>query len=1172
MAASEEDKVRFPSGMGQATSVKGGDKIMLADADTGETKVADFDQAKTYLSISSIEMKPVPAGALPAGPTGQTRTMEILEAGTWTFGGNSFVNPSGSIMKLWWDGTTWSLGSSVPLPNGQGLLPLWDSSKVGGYLKDAQVRDPDGITYVSLKDGNTSALSVEGDWLIQKVEVKDFLDYNLSKAVSAKAVIDLVGGTNLVQNGFFEDRTLHWVGNGEGETVGYSDDDGALELNLTSANGGAMLQMLNLPSGNYRMALSYKVNKTSDLAIGFDSGTKRVRLVKNADFQRLEIDFSISDISFILLQNQFNESFVLLLKYITVINLDGDDIISSSFKNKKDLKRLSDDVGNIQKSSLLVNSEFIASSNGWFAQNSKITGVIDDGRQTLLFQSLNNGNAAFYQQLSEEIPAGTYIVEVVAKTAFQSGNNVMTFSNVHTNTRVNMKGDTGWNIYYFTMETSSPWDTFIVTSDSGDQSYFFDSIKVWEKDSDLKSVVYSLNKTEGGVTNIGEVEAIADRRIAQQVPNIVDNHIGTSLNQYLVEHIGDFSFNQPNYIQANSNFDFLSLSSQMNGKFINIIEDINLGGKTVDFVALGVEGLNIVFNGGRIINGAIRPNNTLCVFNSIRAFNAVEILGKFRNEYAHPEWFGAKCDGVDGGVGDFSFDDSFAWNQALRFSNLVRGVGSRTSIVKKPVYVNSGNHILLDPDFTVRLGDASNCTMLKNKHVDYLNTGLVGGVTYPANFRRDRNITIEGGIWDGNGRKQNRASSVILGDQPDVINTPIFSDPDGVPYQGWAMKFADIDNFRMKNVILKDSRTYSLAAGGITHGRFNDITFVRGYKFENNDGLHIHGSCYDIEFDNIVGVGGDDLIAITTHESDYRSIRVGDVKKIRMTNLYNYGFLNENPETPTYITDGIPPDNVVYRPIRLTYTQHTIDDVYISNLQAPRSFFNSAVVCSYLPHNDVPNTGRIGRVTIADVSIQGAVIGVDIAADTTLDFLRLTNLTMITSEPLKGAIIAPDELWTGNQDDFKKSKVDTIMIDNVYVKRHASDQSVERALFYQEGTIENLIINNLVVADTGLAAKSHRCLIKGGNIRNLKISNSKIDVDKLFELSNPGIMSFSGSNNEFNYCENGIYIRPSSVGNIPARINCTDFIVNSNPASPKFGDKILKSDGEYMYTTSWNKL
>src|SRR5690606_11403074 len=49
--------------------------------------------------------------------------------------------------------------------NLEGKIPLFDPAKIGGYDKDAQVRDANGIAYVSLKNWNTSNLSVDVDWL-----------------------------------------------------------------------------------------------------------------------------------------------------------------------------------------------------------------------------------------------------------------------------------------------------------------------------------------------------------------------------------------------------------------------------------------------------------------------------------------------------------------------------------------------------------------------------------------------------------------------------------------------------------------------------------------------------------------------------------------------------------------------------------------------------------------------------------------------------------------------------------------------------------------------------------------------------------------------------------------------------------------------------------------------
>lgn len=84
-------------------------------------------------------------------------------------------------------------------------------------------------------------------------------------------------------------------------------------------------------------------------------------------------------------------------------------------------------------------------------------------------------------------------------------------------------------------------------------------------------------------------------QIQEQVPTIINQQIGSDVNAYLASNINDFTFLQPNYVQANSSFDFSTLTNAMNGKFISIIEDIDLQGQTIDFEALNVKNLKLVF-------------------------------------------------------------------------------------------------------------------------------------------------------------------------------------------------------------------------------------------------------------------------------------------------------------------------------------------------------------------------------------------------------------------------------------------------------------------------------------------------------------------------------------------------------------------------------------------------
>lgn len=121
--AGEDEKVRFPFGMGVADVIKGEDWFLMADEE-GNTMASQWNNAKAYLNITGIELEPLKGGAssaeavvIPNGPDGQERSIE-LTGGTWyKFGsGPAFQADILKIEKGWWNGTTWSLKDMGSLP------------------------------------------------------------------------------------------------------------------------------------------------------------------------------------------------------------------------------------------------------------------------------------------------------------------------------------------------------------------------------------------------------------------------------------------------------------------------------------------------------------------------------------------------------------------------------------------------------------------------------------------------------------------------------------------------------------------------------------------------------------------------------------------------------------------------------------------------------------------------------------------------------------------------------------------------------------------------------------------------------------------------------------------------------------------------------------------------
>lgn len=116
--------VKFWSGMTKASTVKGVDKMMLGENDTGEALYVDFDQVKQYLDITSNDLPPIEGGdteatalVVPAGPFGQTRRADVVSGKWYNFGTGAVQATSDRLWKAYWDGSAWFLIDMGELPS-----------------------------------------------------------------------------------------------------------------------------------------------------------------------------------------------------------------------------------------------------------------------------------------------------------------------------------------------------------------------------------------------------------------------------------------------------------------------------------------------------------------------------------------------------------------------------------------------------------------------------------------------------------------------------------------------------------------------------------------------------------------------------------------------------------------------------------------------------------------------------------------------------------------------------------------------------------------------------------------------------------------------------------------------------------------------------------------------
>ncbi len=145
--------------------------------------------------------------------------------------------------------------------------------------------------------------------------------------------------------------------------------------------------------------------------------------------------------------------------------------------------------------------------------------------------------------------------------------------------------------------------------------------------------------------------------------------------------------------------------------------------------------------------------------------------------------------------------------------------------------------------------------------------------------RGSRDITIDGGIWDGNNSDPNNKKGELF-------------DPEG--FSGTALNFFNVENLTLRNMIVANSTAYNIRAARIDGFVFDNIAFLGDRLNPNQDGLHFNGSVRNGRVSNIYalskGQTNDDLIALNADDSMLRVENLGSecggIENIIFKNIY----------------------------------------------------------------------------------------------------------------------------------------------------------------------------------------------------------------------------------------------------------------------------------------------
>lgn len=140
----------------------------------------------------------------------------------------------------------------------------------------------------------------------------------------------------------------------------------------------------------------------------------------------------------------------------------------------------------------------------------------------------------------------------------------------------------------------------------------------------------------------------------------------------------------------------------------------------------------------------------------------------------------------------------------------------------------------------------------------------------------NHNISVHGGIWDGN-----------------TLNNPRGAERDRNGYTGVLINFRNVQGLTLLDMRQKNSGSYHTRLSAVRDFRIERIRFEDTQRAANQDGVHVAGQCEDGLIRDITAVGefctSDDLIAINADDaldrSETRGKLGGPVRRLRIHRL-----------------------------------------------------------------------------------------------------------------------------------------------------------------------------------------------------------------------------------------------------------------------------------------------
>ena len=184
--------------------------------------------------------------------------------------------------------------------------------------------------------------------------------------------------------------------------------------------------------------------------------------------------------------------------------------------------------------------------------------------------------------------------------------------------------------------------------------------------------------------------------------------------------------------------------------------------------------------------------------------------------------------------------------------------------INRPLKIRSGVTLVLDDSARIVAGDGA-----LTKRGDFL-------LSNASNETGDENITIIGGVWDGNFK-----------------NNPKSAIESETGYSGALLNFVNVRNLTLRDMTLCNSAGYFSRFAKLDGFLIEDIRLSHDVNVSNNDGVHLGGYCENGVIRRIHGITrgtpNDDMIALNADDcvtrTENRDLPRGPIKNLLIDDI-----------------------------------------------------------------------------------------------------------------------------------------------------------------------------------------------------------------------------------------------------------------------------------------------